>query len=320
MPKKKILAADDDPDILDIIKLALEDEYNVVIAHNGEEAIEEVYKQSPDLVLLDYIMPKLNGLEVCRRLKSDILLRHMPVVMLTGKGELRDKVTGLGAGADDYIVKPFEPEELLARINTIIRRSEADLDANPLSKLPGNVTITKELEKRIGEGGRFAVCYLDLDNFKAYNDTYGFKKGDEIIRYAARTLLDVMQNCGNRDDFLGHIGGDDFVYITNPDQAEGLCQKIISSFDLNIGEFYNEEDLKRGFIVSKDRKGETQEFPLISISIGIVSNEAFELKHPAEIGAIGAELKAFAKTIMGSSYVKERRSKKTDSEETPEIA
>ena len=314
MSKKKILAVDDDPDILDIIKLALEDDYNVVVAHDGEQAIEEVYKQSPDLVLLDYVMPKMNGLEVCRRLKNDILLRHMPVVMLTGKGELKDKVTGLGAGADDYIVKPFEPEELLARINTIIRRSESDLDANPLSKLPGNVTITKELEKRIEEGGRFACCYIDLDNFKAYNDTYGFKKGDEIIRYTARILLDVLEDLGKHEDFLGHIGGDDFVYVTTPDKAEKVCQKIISCFDLNVGEFYSEKDRKKGAIISKDRKGEMQEYPLISVSIGIVSNETFKLNHPAEVGAVGAELKSFAKTMPGSSYVKERRSRKSDSE------
>ena len=158
MAKKRILIVDDDPDILDVLELTLpHEEYEVVQAQDGEQALEKVYERPPDLIILDYIMPKIDGRSVCKKLKKDVLLRHLPIIMLTGKGDIKDRVEGLDAGADDYIVKPFEPEELLARIRTILRRSQIDLDAAPLTRLPGNVSIFNEIDKRIKSGEKFAV-------------------------------------------------------------------------------------------------------------------------------------------------------------------
>src|SRR3989344_7154516 len=185
MRKEKILIIDDDPDILDVLTLALSEYYEILAANNGEEGLKLAQSKAPDLVITDYKMPVMDGRQFCQTLKKDILLQHIPVIMLTGKGEVKDKVGGIDAGADDYVVKPFEPEELLARIKMILRRTERSLDANPLTHLPGNVSIMDEIQQRITQSRVFAVCYADLDNFKSYNDKYGFERGDEVIRQTA---------------------------------------------------------------------------------------------------------------------------------------
>jgi len=304
----KILIADDDPDIRDVLKLTLSEEnYEIIETSNGEEALKTIHEVQPDLILLDYKMPKMDGREVCRRIKKDLLLRHLPIIMVTGKGDISDKVDGIDAGADDYVVKPFEPKELLARIRMILRHTERDLEANPLTRLPGNISILKQLSQLLESKALFSVCYLDLDKFKAYNDTYGFEHGDEVIRETARLLIRVTQEVGNHDDFVGHIGGDDFVIVTTIDKADTLCQKVIEEFEKLSPTFYNEKDRKNGYILGKDRQGVEQKIPLISISIGIVSNQDRKITHVAEIGELGAELKHYAKSLERSNYVKDRR-------------
>jgi len=308
MRKQKILIIDDEPDIRDVLKITLEcEDFEVHEAVDGVDGLEKVHKIGPDLVILDYRMPRLNGQEVCETLKKDILLRHMPIIMLTGKGELEDKVRGINAGADDYLVKPFEPVELLARIKMILRRSSRDLDANPLSRLPGNVTIMAELESAISKNHPFAVCYVDLDKFKAFNDTYGFEHGDEVIRETARIILGTVSRYGAKDDFVGHIGGDDFVFLTSPERSEILCQKIIDDFDKAAPSFYNPQDRERGYLLAKDRLGTEYRIPLISVSIGIVTNEHRAIRHVAEIGEIGADLKKLAKSKQYSNFVRDSR-------------
>lgn len=304
----RILIVDDDPDIRDILKITLtEENYEVAEACDGEEALKAVTAKSPNLVLLDYKIPKLDGREVCRRIKNDILLRHLPVIMVTGKGDLNDRVTGLDAGADDYIVKPFEPKELLARIRMALRRTERDLEANPLTRLPGNVSILSELTKKIESREKFAVCYIDINKFKAYNDKYGFEHGDEVIRETARILIRAAQQCGRGGDFIGHIGGDDFVVITSLEAADSICDKIIADFDKAVPSFYNDADRKNGYIIGFDRQGEKQKFPFVSISIGVVTNEFRKIEHVAQVGEIGAELKSFAKNTGKSGYVRDQR-------------
>ena len=304
----KILIVDDDPDIRDILKLTLSEEnYEILEAADGEAGLKIIQSKPLDLVLIDYKMPKLDGRQLCRLIKKDLLLRHLPVIMVTGKGDINDKVGGIDAGADDYIVKPFEPKELLARIRMIIRRTERDLEANPLTRLPGNVSILNELQKRIDMRKPFAVCYADLDKFKAYNDTYGFEHGDGVIRETARILIRTTQQFGNPDNFVGHIGGDDFVVITLPETADKLCQNIIKEFETTSPSFYNEKDRKNGYIISHDRKGNEMKVPLLSISIGIVTNETRKIDHVAQVGEIGAELKSLAKQLERSNYVKDKR-------------
>ena len=304
----RILIVDDDPDILDVLEISLSEEsYEILKAMDGEEALRIIKSKPLDLVLLDYAIPKMNGRQVCMEVKKDILLRHLPIIMVTGKGEVSDKVGGIDAGADDYIVKPFEPKELLARIRMILRRTARDLEANPLTRLPGNVSILNELSSRIESNTLFAVCYIDIDKFKSYNDKYGFEHGDEVIRETARILIQAAQETGNPNDFIGHIGGDDFVVVTTPDVVDNLCRKIIADFEKTAPSFYNESDRKNGYIIGFDRQGKEQRIPLLSVSIGVVTNEFRKIEHVAQIGEIGAELKSYAKSLERSNYVKDQR-------------
>ena len=308
MATTTILIVDDDPDLRDILRSTLEPAgFTVDEADNGEKALERVRIQPPDLVILDYMMPGLSGPQVCERLRQDLLLQHLPIIMLTGKSELHDKVYGIDAGADDYQIKPFEPKELLARVRMVLRRTTNDLDANPLTKLPGNISIQKELERRIASQQPFAVCYIDLNQFKAFNDHYGFKRGDEVIQRVATLLLQVSKREGAARDFIGHIGGDDFIAMTTTDRAEPLCAAIVREFDALAPRFYDEADRARGYLLHTDRKGQSIKLSILSVAIALVSTEGQPITHPGQVASRVAELKAYAKQFDRSLYVKERR-------------
>lgn len=309
MARERIVIADDEADIRDVLRITLEAEgFEVEEAPNGAEALALIRTRNPHAVILDSKMPEMNGEDVCRALKKDILLRHLPVLLVTAKGETSDKVKGLGAGADDYIVKPFEPAELVARVRMVMRRTGQALDANPLTKLPGNATIMEELERRLRSGAPLAVGYVDLDQFKAFNDAYGFEKGDEVIRETARILLTLLQKHGTPDDFLGHVGGDDFVFATTPAAIGTIAQAIVREARTNLANFYDEATRKRGYLEGKDRSGTPAKIPLLSCSVAVVTNERKPLTHVAEIAQIGAELKGWAKTHGGGQVITDRRS------------
>jgi diguanylate cyclase (GGDEF)-like protein len=307
--RERILTIDDDPDILDVLHLTLAEFYDVIQAPNGKEGLKLVQASNPNLVICDYMMPIMNGKDFCKTMKKDILLQHIPIIMLTGKGEVKDMVGGIEAGADDYLVKPFDPEALLARIRMILRRTVRSLDANPLTYLPGNTSIMEELQARIDSKKVFAVGYADLDKFKVYNDKYGFEKGDDVIRETARLLIQVVRKKTGDNGFVGHIGGDDFVFVADDAIMDETCQEVIQEFDKAAPQFYNEEDRKAGYIVGKDRLGNEIKTGLLSISIGIVSNINAPITHVAQISEIGAELKKYAKSFSHSNYVRDKRKK-----------
>lgn len=307
MYKLKILVVDDDPDIRELLEATLEGEFQIVTAACGQEALEAVRKEKPELLVLDYVLPDMEGTKICAVLRRDPLFLHLPILMLTGKGEVENKVCGLEAGADDYMVKPFSPQELLARIRMLIRRSNINLDANPLTRLPGNVSISKELEGKIENNDRFAVLYIDLDNFKALNDYYGFKKGDEVIKETARILINSVQENGGVTNFIGHIGGDDFVIITPPRTAETIAKNIISNFDRVSPNFFDEKDRIKGYIETKNREGNLHKFSFLTISIGIITNLYREFTHVAQVSSLGAEIKSFAKKFPESKYIFDKR-------------
>jgi diguanylate cyclase (GGDEF)-like protein len=229
--------------------------------------------------------------------------------MLTAKSEVEDKLAGFEAGADDYITKPFGPQELLARVRAKIRRVEVDSSLSPLTRLPGNLAIEAELRRRIDAKEPFAVLYLDLDNFKAFNDVYGFTHGDEAIQLVASSAVDVVRRRGTTQDFVGHIGGDDFIIVTLPPRAEEVAREIIDMFDRDIRKLYTSQDLRQGFIETRDRRGTLNRFPIMSLSIAIISNDQRPLENYAQIGEAAAELKRYAKSIGGSVYVKDKRKK-----------
>ena len=307
MKRQRILIIDDNPDILDVLDLTLSDVFDVTKANNGAEGLQKARSENFDLIITDYMMPELTGPEFCRELRKDILLSHVPIIMLTGKGDIKDMVTGINSGADDYLIKPFEPESLLARINMIVKRTVRNLDANPLTHLPGNASIMEEFQNLITAGKPFVIGYCDLDKFKIYNDKYGFEKGDEIIKATARVIIQASQEAGNTNVFVGHIGGDDFVFACADELGDRICQRIIELFDSTAPSFYSEEDRLAGFIIGKDRQGNATKAGLMSISIGLVSSVAQKITHVAQIGEIGAELKKFAKTQDVSNFVRDRR-------------
>ncbi|NTV29808.1 MAG: response regulator [Candidatus Omnitrophica bacterium] len=306
MRQQTILIIDDDPDILDILELTLSDLFHVVSASNGADGLKQAKAHQPDLIISDYMMP-MTGPEFCKALRKDVSLSHIPIIMLTGKGDIKDMVTGINAGADDYLIKPFEPESLLARINMIMKRTSRNLDANPLTHLPGNASIMEELSSRIQSGKIFAVGYCDLDKFKLYNDKYGFEKGDEVIKTTGRIITRAGQDVGGPNVFIGHIGGDDFVFVSDDAVADQISDKIIDMFDSTSPSFYSEEDRNAGFITGKDRQGNETRAGLMSISIGIVSNSCQKISHVAQVGEIGAELKKFAKAQDKSNHVRDKR-------------
>lgn len=307
---KRILVVDDDRNLRKIIQTNLElAGYDVTTAATGDEALRVLDVTHPDLVVLDVMMPLMDGYEVARRIRRHPSNTYVPIIMLTAKGEVEDKLAGFDAGADDYITKPFGPQELLARVKAKIRRVEVDASLSPLTRLPGNLAIEAELRRRIDVREPFAVLYLDLDNFKAFNDVYGFTHGDEAIQLVASTSVDVVRRRGTAQDFVGHIGGDDFIIVTLPDCAEAMSREIIDTFDREIRDLYREEDLRQGYIETRDRRGTLNRYPIMSLSIAIVSNEQRKLENYAQIGEAAAELKRFAKSIGGSVYVKDKRRK-----------
>jgi diguanylate cyclase (GGDEF)-like protein len=308
--KTVILVADDEESMSMMLEEALRTSgYDVIRAQNGLEAFQKVQTLTPDLVLLDVQMPVMDGFTVCQKIKSDLLLRHIPVMMLTAQVGVSSKVTGLERGADDYLTKPFDLQELIARIRTLLRRTRQGLEANPLTRLPGNITIENEILARVEANQPFAVLSLDLNSFKAYNDTYGFSKGDDVIRQTAKIIL---TEADKDRGFVGHIGGDDFIVLTDPKTCEALCGRVIARFDELAPQFYTAADRQRGFVEAEDRRGQKTQFPLLSIAIGVVTNQYRVLSSLGEVSSIGTEMKHFAKEKKdkGSAYAVDRRSEK----------
>ena len=281
--------------------------YEVIPLSSGEEALRKLDAVRPDLMLLDLNMPGMDGHEVCQQIKQQPRFAQLPVLILTSSDDLNDKLYSFDEGADDYITKEMDPQEIEKRIETVLRRYRQNLDSNPLTHLPGNNIIQREIQKRIDENRQFSVAYCDLDNFKAYNDRYGFMEGDRVIRFCAEVMSEAIHEAGNQNDFLGHIGGDDFVFLTTPDKAEKLCRMIVKRMDAGIKRFYNSEDAERGYIVARSRQGVRQKFPLVGISIAVVSNANRPLRAPAEVSKIASELKKAAKQKEGSVYVFDQR-------------
>lgn len=302
-----ILVADDELDLLAVIRENLEGNgFLVRTATDGEEALASIRHDPPDIAILDLRMPKLDGFAVCRELRKDPLLEHLPVVILSASGSRSSKVEGLDLGADDFITKPVDMAELLARIRMIIKRSRQGLDANPLTRLPGNVAIETRVNQALAAGKPLAVLYLDLNQFKSYNDAYGYDAGDHVIKATAHLLLRTVRS-GEGTDFVGHIGGDDFIVLTAPSRMEELAGRIIAEFDRLVPSFYKEEDRRQGKIVSTDRQGRVQEYPLLSIAIGICHNGVRKLESYAHVSQLLSEVKKAAKRKAGSAYVVDKR-------------
>jgi diguanylate cyclase (GGDEF)-like protein len=303
-----VLVVDDDPDVARFVEVNLRSAgYEVTVASNGEEGLEKAIELRPDLVLLDVMMPKLDGFEVAQRLRRDPRTSSSSIIMLTAKALSSDKVLGLSSGADDYIIKPFDPVELLARVKGTLRRAREMRALSPLTGLPGNIRVQEEIRRRVTEDQPFALLYADLDHFKAYNDNYGFVRGDRAIQALARLVTETVHEVAGPAGFVGHVGGDDFVILVDPEQAELVAKTLCERFDEQARSLYDPADAQRGSIEVRDRQGNLKSFPLLTLSVGVATTENRRFAHYGEAVAVATEMKQFAKSQVGSSFAVDRR-------------
>ena len=313
--REVVLVVDDDFDIARYVELNLSLEgFSVHVAHNGAEAMDRAIELRPDVILLDVMMPGIDGYEVCRRLRSDTRTNHAAIMMLTAKTLSADTVLGLTAGADDYIPKPFDPPELVARVRAALRRARQLRDTSPLTGLPGNSEISRRVEGLIVDHVPFALAHADVDRFKAYNDRYGFARGDAAIRATADVLTNTLAELASSRDadpltvaFIGHVGGDDFVLLVDPDVVNELCATIIERFDAMAPTLYDTDDSARGFIEIEDRRGERHRVGIMTISIGVATTVNRAMTSLAEASAIATEMKHAAKLDRVSAYRVDQR-------------
>jgi diguanylate cyclase (GGDEF)-like protein len=305
---EKLLIVDDDPFIARLLEIELSAAgYDVRVANDGQQALDVVRTHQPDLVITDVMMPHIDGFELTRILRQDPRTAALSVIILTARGLSADKLEGFAIGADDYIVKPFDTPELLARVRGVLRRSREMRAESPLTGLPGNVKIQETIEARVEAAEEFALLYMDLDGFKAFNDHYGFMRGDKMIQAVGRLIDDIAQELGGEGAFAGHVGGDDFVLIVDPSTAALVAETIVQRFDREVRSHYDPPDLERGWLEVPNRRGETQRFPVLTASIGIASTQRRGFAHYAEVVAVATEMKSFTKGSGGSSWAMDRR-------------
>lgn len=302
-----ILIVDDEVNIRTILTYLLEKEgFDVQKACDGNEALDIMREETPDLVILDVMMPGLDGLQVLNQMRNHFQTHNIPVILLTAKGDMPHKVQGLREGANDYLVKPFVHQELMLRVRNMLQFSRTQRDANPLTGLPGNRAIAQEVERRIESGDTFGFLYIDLDNFKTFNDHYGYSRGDKMLSM----LVDCLQRSTadiEGEVFLGHVGGDDFIAVVPADDALESADRLVEEFDERRRFLYDPEDWQRGHIEIMDRTGSARHIPPVSVTVAVVVDRNAECGHIGRLNAAAAELKQFGKNQTGSVVVRERR-------------
>lgn len=304
---QEILIIDDNIELIEKLKNIFENEKDYIFKNVNSSNIEETTKDIPDLIIINEDNLNTSIIEICDYIRTYTENQITPIIVTSSIKNKEHRLEVLKNNVEYYIKAPLDEEYIYYTIKNIIRLMSSNRKVSPLTGLPGNLQIQVELKKKLLKKEEFAILYFDLDHFKEYNDTYGFLKGDEVIKFTAKTILKVMHNYKLEDSFVGHIGGDDFVGIIADVDYEKLCQDIIIKFDENIKQYFNEEDIERGYLEVANRKGIIEQFPITSISIGVVNVHPGEFDNPLEIGEIGAQVKHLAKTQMGSAYVINRR-------------
>ncbi len=305
--KREIYIIDDENDIIVNLKKLFDKEKDYIFKTVRTEQIDEALNNIPSLIIINEDSIERKVIDVCKKIRENEDNSITPIIVTTASESKRHRLNILKNQVEFIIRKPVDNEYLYYTIKNLLRLMDTNRRISPLTGLPGNVQIQAEMKKRMLKKEDFYVLYFDLDNFKAYNDTYGFLAGDEIIRQTAKTILNNINNEETIHNFVGHIGGDDFVAIINEIEYEEICQSIILEFDKEILEYYTTEDKKRGYLKVPNRKGVIEEIPLVSISIGIVEVEKSRFNNVLEIGEVGAQVKHLAKVIQGSAYAINRR-------------
>ncbi|HXG93482.1 MAG TPA: response regulator [Blastocatellia bacterium] len=307
----RVLVIDDDRDIRDVLRVTLEREgYEVMVAATGSEGLHRLIDGEPcDLLLLDVVLPDINGWTILSRVRATPALARVPIIMMTALSNEHSETDLLAAGADDYLPKPFSYEKLLAHVKALLRRSALQ-SINPLTGLPGNRQVERFLQQCSREAERFwAAAYIDIDNFKAYNDCYGFLQGDEVLKATAETIARAAKYCPH-SVFIGNIGGDDFLLgFTGEspradercvEEVRGVLADLAEDFDRQVRKFYSEEDATRGYLEAESRRGGIERYPLMSLSIAVVTNSRRLFNHPLEISNTFVSVKRKAKSLPGS--------------------
>ena len=304
---QEIYIIDDDNNLIETLKEVFKDEKDYIFKSVETEHLDIALKNIPSLIIINEDNIKKDIIDLCEQIRENTDNNITPIVVITSNKDRKHRIDILKKSIEYYIKSPIDKEYLYYTIKNIIRLMNMNRRISPLTGLPGNVQIQVEIKKRLLKKENFAILYLDLDNFKAYNDIYGFLKGDEIIKFTAKTIIKQIHDSDSKDAFIGHIGGDDFVAILYNDDYEKICKSIIEEFDKNILNFFSKEEKERGYFEVANRKGIIEEFPLTSISIAVVIVEAGKYETALEISEVGAQVKHLAKTKMGSSYAINRR-------------
>ena len=268
---------------------------------------EMVLRSLPQLVVIDADDSGATGLELCARLKGDSYSAIVPLAAVITRHTTNGVKSWFAAGADEVITPLFEPAEQILRLDGMMTRTARDVAVNPSTRLPGTTEIERAIRHRMEDGGLFAVCYADLDHFKEYNDRYSYYDGDRVIYIVSRILHDVVKGMVGALGFVGHIGGDDFILVIPFESIAAVCSEVLDVFDTLIPYQYNEQDRRAGYYFGKDRRGQLHRVPLMTLSIGIVTNQHRRFAHPAQVSELATEMKSYAKTQVGSVFVVDRR-------------
>mgnify|MGYP002551613829 CR=1 FL=1 len=304
---QEIYIIDDDESSIIVFRELFKNDPEYKFISVTSDKIDVALKNIPSIIIVNEDAIEVNVLDLCKKIRNDEDNSITPIIVVSSNSEKDHRIKILKESVEYYIKKPVNAQYLYFTIKNLSRLLTINRRISPLTGLPGNVQIHAELKKRISNKEVFSVLYLDLDNFKAYNDIYGFLKGDEIIKFTADTILKCIHENISNGSFVGHIGGDDFIAILPIVDCEKVCESIIANFDSEVEKFFTEEDVEKGYIEVANRKGVIEQFPLTSISIGVVEADKGRFTNVLEIGEIGAQVKHLAKSIIGSSYSIDRR-------------
>lgn len=253
---KKLIIAEDDEDTAFLISTALGDAgFLCLRARNGEEALNLARTEQPDIMLLDVMMPRMDGLQVCRAIKGDVMLSRIPILMLTSMADVQDRVNGLEAGADDYLPKPFDIRELAARVNAAIRSSRRERERNPVTNLPSGEAVEDHVNQLLRDKKEFALLYLDIENFRSFADVYGYRRADDVVAHTGKLILRHARTVASPPPFVGHVGGDDFIVAGDREPLSAMKASLIDVFAQEIAPFYSDEDRERGYLSVPGEEG-----------------------------------------------------------------
>lgn len=304
---QEIYIIDDDEKIYNKLKEIFDEEKDYIFRNIKSLNVEDEIKNIPDLIIINEDGISNDVINICKLIRSQNDNSITPIIVISSDIRKEHRVDILKNSVEYFIKSPMDEQYIYYTVKNIVRLMQTNRRVSPLTGLPGNVQIQVEIKKRILRKNEFAVLYLDLDNFKEYNDIYGFLKGDEVIKYTAKVILKVMHKYELEDTFVGHIGGDDFIAIIPKTDYDEICQDILLNFDEGIKKYFTEDDIEKGYLEVANRRGIIEQFPLTSLSIGVVAVEPDEYKNSLEIGEVGAQVKHLAKTQIGSAYAINRR-------------